>query len=170
MRSLLTLVTIGLTTISGSAVAQDGDQRRNPLAQLDSDGDGNVSFAEFQQADNRRFGDSDADADGLLSLEEMLAARPGNGPRGREIDGERLAAMQARIQERVTAEFQEMDADGDGLVSELEMQEFGFLRLDRDNNGLISGDELRPQRRGGPGFARRQGRRGDGQRGESGGN
>jgi Ca2+-binding EF-hand superfamily protein len=167
MRLIIAVFTLGLASISGSALAQDENQRRNPLAEMDTDGDGAVSFAEYQQADSRRFSRADADADGMLSLEELLSARPDGGPRNRDIDEQRLAAMQARMAERISAQFLEMDSDGDGLVSELEMQEHGFLRLDRDNNGLISGAELRPRRRGGPEFAGRQGRRGDGRRGES---
>lgn len=176
MRSLLMLATLGLTAISGSVLAQGDQADHNPLAQLDSDGDGSVSFAEFQQGDNRRFSHADADGNGLLSLEEMLAARPAEGPRDREINAQRLERMQARMQARVEKQFLEMDADGDGLVSELEMQEYGFLRLDRDNNGLISAGELRPPRRGAPDFGGRRGTgpksgqagHGNGRRGESG--
>lgn len=174
MRTLLTVVTLGLTAISGSVLAQDDNQRRNPLADLDTDGDGSVSFSEFQAADNRRFSNADQDGDGLISLNELLAARPPAPPRDREIDKERLDALKSRMEKRITSQFEEMDTDGDGQLSDLEMQEYSFLRLDRDNNGLISGAELRPRRRGGPEFAGRrgqmsgQGRREGGRRGESG--
>ena len=173
MRTLLTLVTLGLTAISGSTLAQDDNQRRNPLADLDTDGDGNLSFSEFQAADNRRFSTTDQDGDGLLSLEEMLSARPPAPPRDREISEERLEALKSRMEKRITRQLEEMDTDGDGQVSALEMQEYGFLRLDRDNNGLISAEEQQPRRRGGPEFAGRrgpmsgQGRREGGRRGES---
>lgn len=167
MRPLTLLLTLGLAAASSSVIAQDEHQRRNPLAELDSDGDGSISFAEFQEGDNRRFSNADADGNGLLSLEELLAARPDREPRGQQVDEERLAQRQARIEARISAQFQEMDTDGDGLVSQLEMQERGFLRLDRDNNGLISANEMRPRRRGGPEFGQRQGRRDGMRRGES---
>lgn len=167
MRSLNLVLILGLAAASSSVFAQGEQQRRNPLAELDTDGDGSISFAEFQEGDNQRFSDADADGDGLISLEELLAARPERESQGQQVSEDRLAKRQARMEERITAQFQEMDADGDGLVSPLERQEYGFLRLDRDNNGLISAEEMQPRRRGGPGFAQRQGRRDDMRRGES---
>ncbi len=105
MRLIIAVFTLGLATISISALAQDEPKRRNPLAELDTNGDGAVSFAEYQQADSRRFSRADADEDGLLSLEELLSARPDGGPRNRDIDEQRLAAMQARMEERISAQI-----------------------------------------------------------------
>jgi Ca2+-binding EF-hand superfamily protein len=150
-----------LATLSGSLLAQEQRSRGNPLADLDSDGDGNISFPEFQQGDNPGLDRLDGDGDGLVSLEEFLAASPGRGPRNseRETDEARLQERQARMEQRQIARFEEMDLDGDGLVSKDEAQESTFLRLDRDGNNLLSGDELRPRR----GMASR------GERGERGG-
>lgn len=142
------ILVLTLATLSGSLLAQEQRGRGNPLADLDSDGDGNISFAEFQQGDNPRLDRLDEDGDGLVSLEEFLAASPGRGPRNaeRETDEERLQERQARMEQRQIARFEEMDLDGDGLVSKDEAQESAFLRLDRDGNNLLSGDELHPRR------------------------
>ena len=41
-----------------------------------------------------------------------------------------------------------MDTDGNDVVSLEEFQEANFLELDKDNNGLLSAEELRPKRGG----------------------
>ena len=51
---------------------------------------------------------------------------------------------------RMTSQFQDMDRDGDDLLSALEIHEANFLRMDRDNNGALDADELRPPRGSGP--------------------
>lgn len=102
------------------------------LDEIDSDGDGMLSFAEFPgPADH--FDRLDADGDGLLSADELLAGRP--GPAGE--DG-----------------FANDDADQDGLVSlaEFSGSEDLFDKLDADGDGYISEQEARPAPpRGGPG-------------------
>lgn len=150
MRTSTLCLTLSLVCFATTLHAQEGDKRGSPLANLDSDGDGSISFAEFQTLDGERFATADANSDGSLSLDEFLSARPERGPRpkGREIDEERAAEMQARMEERAVAQFIEMDHNGDDLVSKLEMQEANFLRLDSNNDGKIAGRELRRMARG----------------------
>lgn len=163
------ILALTLAILGSSALAQEHQGRPGPFANLDSDGDGNISFVEFQQADNPMLARLDNDGDGFLSLDEFLNASPQRGQRNadREPDPQRLEQMQARRQERATGRFREMDLDGDGFVSKAELQESSFVRLDRDNNKLLSADELRPPRQRGPGHGGpRSGREGS-RRGQS---
>lgn len=153
-------VMAGLLGVSSLAFGQDHENRFDTL---DSDGNGSVSFAEFQESGINMITRIDADNDGSLTLDEFLNARPQRGPRREhrsESEGgpseERRAEIQARMAERATQHFQEMDLDGDDLISVSEFQEASFLRMDRDNNGVLTVEELRPPR----------GRRGHGRRGE----
>jgi len=153
-------LTLSLACFATTLSAQEGGKRGSPLERLDSDADGNISFAEFQ-AGGDHFDAADSNGDGSLSLDEFLSARPEHGPRpeGREIDEERGADIQARMEERAAEEFIEMDRNGDDLVSKLELQEATFLRLDSNNDGMIAGRELRRMARGPRGGAGSEGGR-----------
>ena len=113
----------------------------------------------------------DSDGDGVLTIDEFLNARPGpgrGGMRGRggdnppsEFDAERRAEMQAMMTQHATERFQEMDLNDDKIVTLDEFQEANFLNLDSDNNGVLTGSELRRQQRGRPGGGRMGRRRPD---------
>ena len=101
---------------------------------LDRDGDGTVTYEEFQAAHearlHERFAALDKDGDGKLSAEEQKT-RPQMGMRDRR-GGPRAA----------------IDADGDGSWSLAELQAVRpgftpeqFNRLDANAVGLISADE-----------------------------
>lgn len=150
-----------------SAAEDDKTPGQRALETLDTNGDGAVSFAEFQESGRNVLAAIDSDGNGVLTLDEFLTARPagprgfGNrGPRrgngqgaggGVEINEERREAMRARMRERATEQFQAMDLDGDEILTADEYQEASFNRLDRDGNGELSADELRRRGRGGPG-------------------
>jgi hypothetical protein len=69
----------------------------------------------------QRFAELDSNADGNISFEEF-----------------RAAPLEA---------FEQQDRDGDGNISREEALERRFLQLDRDNNGLVTSEELaRPGR------------------------
>jgi hypothetical protein len=55
------------------------------------------------------------------------------------------------MQERGMTKFEEMDLDGDGLLSALEISEATFLQMDADGNGVLSVAELKSPRRAGRG-------------------
>ena len=143
------------------AMAQEETNReRGPkvFAELDSDANGGVSFAEFSSQESGAFDRLDSDANGVLTLDEMLNARPfRRGPdagarasqsqertenEGAE-QGHRHAKRHAMMQEMMTSRFSEMDANGDEQISREEFLEAGFLRLDTDNNGELSEQELK---------------------------
>ncbi len=169
MNRLSRVFAFSVLGLSGSVFAADDTSGpRGPLAMLDSDGDGSVNFEEFQQRGAEALSRMDSDENGVLTLDEVLNARPDMGRRGgrdtdraeRELTDEQIARMeerQAEMAARATAHFESMDANGDDMVTLDEYQEASFLALDSDNNGLLSAKELRPKRGGG--------RRGPGGRG-----
>lgn len=165
MKQIMKIVALGVFGLSTTVHAADDEPIRNRLLNtLDTDGDGSVSFAEFQSGGDQRLARLDDDGDGFVSLDEYLgrAANPARGRRGngnaeRQPSEEQIARMEQRraaMIERATARFHEMDNDGDTLISLDEYQEANFLALDEDNNGVLSAQEIRPKRggrRGGPG-------------------
>jgi len=154
-------VNFGLALLASSAMAQDHSGDRGPLGMLDSDGDGSISFEEFKASDGEHFDNADTDGDGVLSLEEFMASGPRRGerPAGRDISDERAAEIEARMAERAAEQFAQIDANGDNLLSQLEMQEANFLRLDSDNDGMLTGREIRRMARGPQGGPRQDGER-----------
>lgn len=97
------------------------------IAQIDGNGDGNLSAAEINDFRTTRFSAMDTDQDGELTPKELT-------------DGVRAMA------------FATLDTDGDGFISQTEFQagamgvshrvERKFHRIDDDDNGRISEEEL----------------------------
>ena len=152
----LGLLSLGTATL---ATAQQGRGQR-AMENLDSDGDGIVNFEEFQENSPDILANLDTDGDNGVSLDEFLSGRPSGGPRGRRGPGgndnaepseEQIAKRQEMMLQRATEQFNELDLDGDGLLSTMEFQEATFLSLDSDGDGVLSQDELRRGRAGGPG-------------------
>lgn len=80
MKAILT--GLALLILAAPAVAERADQDK---PDLDTDGDGYVSQAEWDAAERKRgnFGDIDTDGDGLLSKDERSKAREGMRDRAR---------------------------------------------------------------------------------------
>lgn len=166
MNKLSRVIAMSIFGLSSSAFAAEDESGRNrALSNLDTNGDGSVNFEEFQANSAQSLSRLDSDENGVLTLDELLNARPGRGGEGRgdrperELSEEQIARMEERrseMTERAASRFQEMDADGNDIVSLEEFQEANFLELDSDNNGLLSAEELRPRRGGrrGPGGPR----------------
>lgn len=94
----------------------------------DGDGDGVVTFEEFQAFRLARAFANDADGDGALTLEEFRPMLPQRVPR----------MMHGRA-------FGRIDADADGLIVPEELDAAparAFEQADADGNGRLSGDEL----------------------------
>lgn len=168
MNKLSRIIALSIFGLSGSVFAADDHSGRNPgIANLDTDGDGSINFEEFKQRGAEILARMDTDENGVLTLDEVLNARPEFGPRGnrnadrpeREPSEDQIARMEerkAQMTAQATERFQAMDTNGDDVVSLDEHQEASFLALDTDNNGLLSSEELRPKRGGrrGPGGQR----------------
>lgn len=179
-RKQLTLA-IASILFSGSLAAQIGlNQRPDPIADFDTDGDGVISYAEFLDSPIASIERMDEDQNGVLTVDELMNARPGPGPRGprgprggpgdrqppADLSEEQIEQrearreqMQQRMQERAAQQFSIMDADGDEMVTAEEFSTATFANFDADGDGVLTAQELRPKRRGGPG-GRGPGRRG----------
>jgi len=122
--------------------ANRGAGRRRPNGEqrwkeLDQDNDGRISRSEWQR-NEQAFDRLDADKDGFVTKEELRSA-------AKEFRGKRRSRLQ------------EMDADADGNISRSEWKgkEEIFNRLDANNDGMLTRDELREARKQrGPGSRR----------------
>ena len=95
---------------------------------FDANSDGKLTQAEVDQTRSERFASFDTDKDGKLSLPEYQALWSD--------------AMRSRMVDR----FQGLDDDGDAAVTSDEfLAPFGKVvsRMDRDDNGELTRDELR---------------------------
>jgi Ca2+-binding EF-hand superfamily protein len=119
--SMLTKVGLVMTAALAGSVAMAQPPR-------DTDGDGRISREEFMRLSEERFLRLDANADGYLSQDELRAMRNSmrGGTRGTEMfrgldtDGDgalSLAELQARRPEMSAERFNELDRNGDGLLT-----------------------------------------------------
>lgn len=141
---------------------------QNMIAQLDADGDGTVTTAEFTAARTAAVEGLDADGDGKLSADELVAKE--------------IKDFEARAKARVAARIAAQDIDGDGMLSAAELATrvvplAMFDRFDANNDGVIASDEMRamrqmmqrnPDRMGGMGGHDHRGRDDDGRGGRHG--
>ncbi len=135
----------------GSAVAAAEDSAQRP--KFDTNGDGSIDLAELQavrpNATVDQFNAADKDHNGLLSRDEVRdAARAMRGPpidtnKDGAISFEELQAQRPNVTQE---QFAGLDADKNGTLSREELRSgMGrriFNRLDGDNSGGISFDEL----------------------------
>lgn len=99
--------------------------------QVDSDGNGLVTQEEIDIYRSAKVGEADTSGDGALSIEEFDTI------------------YREMTRSRMVDAFQRLDADGDGVVSEAEMdRRFGSIveRMDRNADGALSLED-RPRRR-----------------------
>ncbi len=75
---------------SGSGANATGDRQQRMqqrLQEIDSDGDGNISRAEFQAMSDKRFAAMDSNGDGLISADERKQMRQMRQERKGQSDG-----------------------------------------------------------------------------------
>jgi Ca2+-binding EF-hand superfamily protein len=108
-----------------------GGRGEHLFEQFDSNHDGLITQAEIDEVQSSRLAGFDQDNDGSLNLEEYQAMW--------------LDAMRERMVDR----FQAHDDDGDGIVTVEEFVEsYSSIvrRLDRNEDGQLTRDDLRRQR------------------------
>lgn len=106
------------------------------FATFDADADGTVTEAEIEAGALARFVEADTNGDGVLSVEELVAAA----------EARRLEEQRRKVEGMV----ERLDANGDGVLSQEEMDEGRqasrmermFERLDADGDGAITREEM----------------------------
>ena len=110
------------------------DKKPSPkqmMRAMDTDGDGLISFEEFQLPDKHRGADrldeADTDGDGNISRAEMEA---------------QLNAHLEAVKAKAEARFEQADINGDGFVTPEERKQVAFEMLDINGDGYLSPEEL----------------------------
>ncbi|HBZ43882.1 MAG TPA: hypothetical protein DEO85_07450 [Maritimibacter sp.] len=130
-----TAATLAIPTM---ATARDGGPRMGgamgahvemTFADLDTDGNGQITEEDFAAQAEARFSDADADGDGAVTPEEMAAGIVAQM-------NERLAGVEAEDRPSDT----QVAARAEWMAERL------FARADTDNNGTLEADEMTPKR------------------------
>lgn len=136
----VTLWSAAALGMAGAAVAETGMMGGKGgmdmaamFAELDADKDGKVTQAEMDAHRAARVAGIDANADGLISADELAQMQ--------------IKALTDRITERAAKMVERLDSDKDGLLSAAEMaagpgQGMLIDRLDTDGDGAISLAEM----------------------------
>jgi hypothetical protein len=132
-----TLLTLGLLMAINAFADTAAPGSPDKLEALDTDGDHQISLAEAQAGAPvlaAHFNDIDANRDGFLSIDEVLA----NQPMGT-----------FRVSHDMRADFAAADANADGLLTRAEaeakmpiVRDF-FDEMDANKDGYVSQDEIR---------------------------
>jgi Ca2+-binding EF-hand superfamily protein len=175
------LTALILMIASTLMAAPQGERRARGFDKLDSDGDGQVTLAEFNQAHEARFTKLDSNGDGVLTSDELgrqrMRGRDG-GARGKvfmliaDTDGDRQvtsAELEAVLEQVVGDDGETIDHEkvmallpdhprggmyqGENAPTATLVRNM-FTKLDVDGNGTVTGEEL--------GAMRQRGRRGNG--------
>jgi len=146
VRTILLILTIGIV-----AAQPNPNDLVDTLFSFDKNKDGKLSKDEVPERMQGIFARADADKDGFLTREEVVkatASQERRGPGGPPMD---------QI-------FRALDADQDGTVSaaEIAAAPAALKKLDKNGDGALTADEVRPQMmmRGGRGEGRGEERRG----------
>ncbi|MBR9806529.1 MAG: hypothetical protein GYB49_04820 [Alphaproteobacteria bacterium] len=133
----ITLATVSLGAIAAIALplaANAGPRGHGGMkaymAQMDTNGDGDISKEEVEAFRAAKFAEIDTNADGQVSPDEMTAHHE--------------AQRAQRRVEREARMFAKMDTDGDGAISAEEFnthQMPGFEKADADGDGVVTAEE-----------------------------
>jgi hypothetical protein len=125
------MIGMGLLTLVSMAALADGNRGQSKFMEFfDSNKDSMVTISELNEASKQRYAKMDADANGVVTMEEFQAYIGDRKAQWRE---QRFAAMDSNSdgqvskeeyilykQQRVEQRYQDMDADNDGMVSKEE--------------------------------------------------
>ncbi|MEM6308192.1 MAG: calcium-binding protein [Pseudomonadota bacterium] len=140
MKKVILLLTAMTTAslVGPVQAAGQGDYQPPVFADMDTNGDGQISKAELQAfmaakaAD--RFAQMDSNQDGSVTRAEIVAMASGDA--------------QSRAERRADKMLDRLDANGNGALETDELKPFEnrgdrvFARLDQDDNGSLSEDEF----------------------------
>ncbi len=140
-KTLISAAIASALTIVATAASAHPDQSHSGNAQkpsakpavraMDTDGDGLISFEEFELPKKRHGADrleaADSDGDGNISRAEM--------------EGQ-LAEHVAADTERAETRFNQTDLNNDGFVTPEERKQVAFEMLDENQDGYLSPEEL----------------------------
>ena len=135
-----TLTILATTAVAHPDANHSGSGQKAPAKQvvrtMDTDGDGLISFEEFELPEKRRGADrleaADTDGDGNISRAEMEA---------------QLAKHVAADTERAEERFDRADINDDGFVTPEERKQVAFESLDENQDGYLSAEELAKARK-----------------------
>ena len=142
IHKLLLATALGAVALVGVAAAQTGGGAHgfaDMFMAADTDHDGKVSRTEFDTARAARFAQMDANHDGQLSGDEIPHWGPPPGANGGGSGGG----------EHHGGGMMRADTNGDGVISRAEYDASSaalFTRLDANNDGFITQDELQAMR------------------------
>ena len=135
-----------IATISGIAWASTtpATEPRGKIGwqDLDSNGDDVISFLEFQEREQFELGPMDIDEDGMLSLDEFIQSSENKS--GSKNPSEELLE---KLKILTTMKFEKMDTDFNEFIDIAELQDAKFDAMDRNGDGVLSKNELRPKRK-----------------------
>jgi len=125
-----------LILLAGGAMTAFGRPEDRMMDKFDSDGDGMISAEEFQPPRDRGMMERmDVNNDGAVTMEEINQQVTDHQLKM----SERQAEMTARAHEF----FEDADTDGDGSVTQEEAQAAAFNRVDKNQDGYLTEEELR---------------------------
>ncbi len=130
-KTLIAALLATTVLLAGTALAEtppdDPARGGEKFAEMDLNGDGVISHAEFVTQREQKFAGTDANQDGLISLDEaMVAKKTEMGGQAPEAKGPRDGKGNM---------FAYLDIDGDGFISLEEMEVFSDRRFkDMDSN------------------------------------
>ena len=122
---------VSVALSAGVVFAEAGKRGAALFERIDANKDGRISGAEARIYQDQKFRELDADGNGTVSFEEMLAAK------------------QARLRTQTDKRFQRLDANGNGSIEPDELaakSDRRFHRMDDDGDGALTLDEIRKHR------------------------
>ena len=140
---------------------------------IDTNNDGQLSFAEYNAAAQLRFSSADANRDSLLSKDEVKAQREARKQASRDARFDRVdanndgvltkeeteRAVQARKDQRQARRVERLDTDRDGAVSEVERAAARAERVERRKAKRAERGERREARKASGGGKKKKGAR-----------